>query len=87
MRIRTFSIRPPRHPLLRILALAAAAVVTAGLLLVGLVTGAAVLLAAGVAMACRRLLQRAPRKADDPGIIEGEFTVLHRPRTALPRQD
>lgn len=86
MRIRTFSIRPPRHPVLRVFALLAAAVVTAGLFVVGLFIGAAVLLAAGGSLLWRRW-RREPRPAQDPSIIEGEFTVVSPPRVPLSRAD
>lgn len=78
----------PTHPLLRALALTGIAVVLIGLLTVGLVVGATVLAAAALVLAFRRWrARRGARNNPDPSIIEGEFTVVPRPRTGLPRPE
>lgn len=87
MRYRTFTLRPPRHPLLRALAALAAAVVAAGLFIVGSMAAAAVLLAAGGSLLVRRWRQRGNARAHAPAVIEGEYTVVSPARTMLPRAD
>ena len=78
----------PRHPLLRVLTVAGAAIVLAALVATGLVLGALVLAAAALILTVRRWLsRRAPANAD-PSVIEGEFTVVPaRPRAGLPRPE
>lgn len=78
----------PRHPLLRVLALAGAAIVLTALVATGLVLGAFALAAAALVLVVRRWFsRRAPRHAD-PSIIEGEFTVVSpQPRVGLPRPE
>jgi membrane protein implicated in regulation of membrane protease activity len=79
----------PRHPFLRALTIAGAAVVLAALVATGLVIGAFALATAALVLAVRRWLsRRTPRTAPDPSIIEGEFTVVSpRPRLGLPRPE
>lgn len=79
----------PRHPLLRALVLIAGAILLAGLVATGLVVGAIVVAVAALTLLVRRWLGgRKPPQADDPSIIEGEFTVAPpRPRAALPHPD
>lgn len=88
----SFALRPPRHPLLR------AALALTGLVLLGFFAAFAVVIAALVlaGFGLRRLLQQAGggarpldpqavRKAD-PNIIDGEFSVVHKPHgDLLPR--
>lgn len=75
----------PRHPLLRVLAFMAMAIVLAALMATGLVLGALALAAAALVLAVRRWLSRRPPRAADPSVIEGEFTVVPpQPRTGLP---
>jgi hypothetical protein len=87
MRIRTFTIRPPRNPLLRALALLAGAVITAVLVTLGLLVGAMVIAGATVALLVRRWFGRKPARESDPSIIEGEFTVVSPRRANLPHAD
>jgi hypothetical protein len=87
MRIRTLSFRLPRHPLLRVLMLLCGVVLLVGLVTVGFLVGAAVLAVATVTMLVRRWLHSHRRAPRNPDIIEGEFTVVPRPRTALPRTE
>lgn len=84
MRIRTFTIHPPRHPLLRALALILAVVLAVGLLVTGLLLGAAVIATTACVLLVRRWLQRRRARKAEADIIEGEFTVVSRGRTALP---
>ncbi|HEX5961183.1 MAG TPA: hypothetical protein VFY97_08050, partial [Rhodanobacteraceae bacterium] len=75
----------PRHPLLRVLALAGIALVLVGLLTLGLVVGAAALAVAATALAVRRWRARRTTRTSDPAIIEGEFKVVPpRARVNLP---
>ena len=87
MRPLMFNLQPPRNPLLR-LALAVVGLVALGFFTVfGLMAGAAVL--AGLAL--RRMWLRlrgvspaaAPMRPADPSVIEGEFSVVDKPRTPL----
>ena len=88
MRPFLFALQPPRNPLLR-LALALVGVVLLGFFTVfGLIAAAAVL--AGFAL--RRVWLRlrgpaaapfAPARPADPDVIEGEFSVVDKPRTPL----
>ncbi|MGH8146647.1 MAG: hypothetical protein ACREPY_09965 [Rhodanobacteraceae bacterium] len=87
MRIRTFSFHPPRHPLLRALMLLCGVVVLVGLATVGFLIGAAVLAVAAVTMLVRRWLHAARHKVGESDVLEGEFTVVSRPRAALPRTE
>jgi membrane protein implicated in regulation of membrane protease activity len=75
----------PRHPLLRALALAGAAVAVIGLVTLGLVVGAFVLAAAAVALVIRRWLVRRTARKGDPSVIEGEYTVVEARPSQLPR--
>ncbi|MBN8737249.1 MAG: hypothetical protein J0H27_13405 [Xanthomonadales bacterium] len=75
----------PRHPLLRAVVLVAGAVLLAGLVAMGLLIGAAVVALAALVMLVRRWLNGRNRRPTEPGIIEGEFTVV--PRASLPRAD
>ncbi|HET7932228.1 MAG TPA: hypothetical protein VFL63_12685 [Rhodanobacteraceae bacterium] len=87
MRIRTFTIQPPRNPLLRALALVAGAVITAALLVLGLIVGAVVVTGAAAALLVRRWFGHKPAAASDDSIIEGEYTVVSPRRTGLPHAD
>lgn len=87
MRIRTFSLHLPRHPLLRALMVLCGAVLLVGLVTVGFLIGAAVLAVAAMTVLVRRWLHSPRRAPRDPDIIEGEFTVVSRPRTALPHTE
>jgi hypothetical protein len=87
MRMRTFSFHPPRHPLLRALLLLCGMVLLVGLVTVGFVVGVAVLAVAVVTLLMRRWLHSRRRAPRDPDIIEGEFTVVSRPRAALPHAE
>ncbi len=73
----------PRHPLLRAMVLAAGAILLAGLIAMGLLIGAAVIAVAALVVLVRRWLNGRNRRPAEPGIIEGEFTVV--PRASLPR--
>lgn len=76
----------PRHPLLRGLVLAAAAVALVGLVTMGLVVGIVVLAFATLVLGIRGWLARRSPRAADPSVIEGEFTVVPpHPREGLPR--
>lgn len=88
MRVRTVFFRLPRHPVLRMLALAGGAVVLAGLIAMSLIVGVAALIGAAGWLLVRRWLARHRHNRGDPAIIEGEFSVVpQRPRNALPRTD
>lgn len=89
-----FSLRPPRHPLLRAFFAVAGLVVLGFFAVFGLAIAVAVLLGFGV----RRLLLQArggPRPLDpqagrasrhEPQVIEGEYAVVRKPRADwLPR--
>lgn len=87
MRSAVFSIRPPRHPVLRF------GLALAGLALLGFFAAFALVVAAGVlaVFGARKLLRSlgappaaasAPR---DPGVIEGEFSVVAKSTPLLPR--
>lgn len=89
MRPFLFAFQPPRHPLARL------ALGVAGLVLLGFFTVFGVVVAAIVlaSLALRRLWlnlsgQRPDtgRQAASPDIIEGEFSVIEKPRAPLPRQ-
>ncbi|WIG56332.1 MAG: hypothetical protein OJF61_002120 [Rhodanobacteraceae bacterium] len=86
MRARFIHLTLPRHPLLRMLALAGMAIVLVALLATGLVLGAFALAAAALVLAVRQWLSRRTPRARDPSIIEGEFTVVPpQPRAGIPR--
>ena len=86
MRMRFIRPALPRHPLLRMLALAGMAIVLVALLATGLVLGAFALAAAALVLAVRQWLSRRTPRSTDPSIIEGEFTVVPpQPRAGLPR--
>lgn len=85
MRAANLFVTLPRHPLLRAVALVAGAILLAGLIAMGLLIGAAVIAVATLAMLVRRWLTRRNRQPGEPGVIEGEFTVM--PRVSLPRAD
>lgn len=75
----------PRHPLLRALIVAAWALLIALVLATGLIAGALVAGVAALVLLIRRWLGNRSRPADDPDIIEGEFTVMPKgPRIPLP---
>ncbi|HJU27152.1 MAG TPA: hypothetical protein VJ722_10775 [Rhodanobacteraceae bacterium] len=76
------SLAPPRHPLLRLLLLAAGGLALIGLFFFGLLAGLAVVAVGALTLLVRRLLpRRAPRAA--PGdVIEGEFRVVDPPPRA-----
>lgn len=79
--------RKPRHPLLRLAFGLAGLVILAGLLVVGLFVGTAMLLA-GLAM---RLVGGARRpaaataRATPPGVIDAQYTVVPRQTLDTPR--
>jgi hypothetical protein len=87
----SFSLRPPRHPLLRVIC------AVAGLLLLGFFAVFAVVVASVVLLGfgLRRLLTQqrgGPRPLDpqatrarDPDVIEGEFAVVRKSVDLLPR--
>lgn len=87
MRIRTFSFHLPRQPLLRALLLIGGVVLLVGLATLGLLIGAAVVAIAAVTMLVRHALHAATHKAAEADVIEGEFTVIPRPRAPLPRTE
>lgn len=89
VRFQTFTIRPPRNPVLRALAAIAGIIITAGIFIVGLIVGTAVLVGAAVMLLARRWLNRGrgSRPRPDNDIIEGEYTVVPRARAGLPRPD
>lgn len=88
MRPFLFALQPPRNPLLR-LALALVGVILLGFFTVfGLIAAAAVL--AGFALRRIWLRLRGPNvsaavsaRPADPNVIEGEFSVVEKPRTPL----
>lgn len=88
MRPFLFALQPPRHPLLR-LALALVGVVLLGFFTVfGLIAAAAVLAGFALRRAWLRLrgaVATGPASARpaDPDVIEGEFSVVEKPRTPL----
>lgn len=84
VRLRTFSIKSPRNPLLRALLSICGAVIAAAILLSGLLLGAALLVATAATLLLRRWFHRRQRRPMDPDIIEGEYTVVPRSRAALP---
>ncbi|WHZ19724.1 MAG: hypothetical protein OJF55_001873 [Rhodanobacteraceae bacterium] len=85
MRAANLYVSLPRHPLLRALAVVTGAVLLAGLAAAGLLIGAATVAVAALVMLIRRWLNARNPRTSDPGIIEGEFTVV--PRSSLPRVD
>ncbi|HET9819315.1 MAG TPA: hypothetical protein VFP92_09130 [Rhodanobacteraceae bacterium] len=88
MRAQTLSFQLPRHPLLRMLAIAGGAVLLAGLVATGLVVGVALLAVAATSLLVRRWLARRRQERGDPTVIEGEFSVVPRqPRSSLPHHD
>mgnify|MGYP001106158717 CR=1 FL=1 len=88
MRAANLYVSLPRHPLLRALVVIAGAILLVGLIATGLVIGAVVVAVATLAMLIRRWLHGRTRKQADPGVIEGEFTVVPpRPRASLPPAD
>ena len=85
MRIHKIFINPPRHPLLRALLVIAGSVLLIGLAAMGLLVGAAVIVVTTLTVLVRGWL-RSRRSSVDPGVIEGEFTVMPpRSRGTLPR--
>lgn len=87
----SFSLRPPRHPALRTLCAVAGLVLLGFFAAFGLVLAALVVLGFGL----RRLVLQhrgGPRPLDpqaararDPRVIEGEFAVVRKPASWLPR--
>ncbi len=82
MRIHEFFINLPRHPLLRALMVLAGTVLLVGLVAMGLLVGAAVIVVTAMTVLVRGWLRGRRRRSAGPGVIEGEFTVV--PRGALP---
>ena len=81
-----FSLRPPRHPVLRMLLALAGLGLLVFFAAAALVIGGLVLAAFGL----RRLLAspRAalrPQAPAQPGAIDAEFSVVRKPHTLLPR--
>ncbi|HJR13028.1 MAG TPA: hypothetical protein VJ833_03940 [Rhodanobacteraceae bacterium] len=75
----------PRHPLLRGVVLFAGILLLIGFLAMGLLIGAAVIIAAALTMLVRRWLNGRSRRRADADVIEGEFTVIPPgPGAALP---
>lgn len=87
MRPLVFALQPPRNPLLRLL------LAVAGVALLGFFTVFGLIAAAGIAavLAVRHMLLRlrgvapaaGPRPSAAPDVIEGEFSVVDKPRTPL----
>jgi len=77
-----FAPRKPRHPLLRALLGVVGVVVLAGLLVVGLFVGVA-MLAGGLVM--RLLRQRGKPVAQDARVVDGEYRVVTKPGQPLLR--
>jgi hypothetical protein len=73
-----------RHPALRVLASLAAVALVVMLAAAGFVIGVATLVVLAAIAGWRRWRQR---RASAATIIEGEFAVIPRRRTALPRAD
>ena len=85
MRIDNFFIKLPRYPLLRALMMIAATVLLIGLAAMGLLVGAAVIVTTALTVLVRGWLRSRGRRSADPGVIEGEFTVVPPvPRGTLP---
>ncbi|MGN6192877.1 MAG: hypothetical protein ACTHM4_12130 [Rhodanobacteraceae bacterium] len=85
MRIDNFFIKLPRYPLLRALMVIAATVLLIGLAAMGLLVGAAVIVTTALTVLVRGWLRSRGRRSADPGVIEGEFTVVPpAPRGTLP---
>jgi hypothetical protein len=85
MRIDNFFIKLPRYPLLRALMVIAATVLLIGLAAMGLLVGAAVIVTTTLTVLVRGWLRSRGRRSADPGVIEGEFTVVPPgPRGTLP---
>jgi hypothetical protein len=85
MRIDRFFIKLPRHPLLRALAVIGGTLLLIGLAAMGLLVGAAVVVVTALTVLIRGWLHRRGRRNADPGVIEGEFTVMRPgPRGTLP---
>jgi hypothetical protein len=76
MRIHEFFINLPRHPLLRALMVLAGTVLLVGLVAMGLLVGAAVIVVTALTVLVRSWLRGRRRRSTDPGVIEGEFTVM-----------
>lgn len=89
MRAANLFVSLPRHPLRRALVVIAGVVLMALLVVTGLAVIAAVVVATAVAMVVRRWLHRGPSPSHaDPGVIEGEFTVVApRPPVSLPHPE
>ena len=74
----------PRHPLLRVLLLAAGVLVLAGLLVFGLFAGIAIAALGALTLLARRLLTRTRERTASDDVIEGEFRVMNpRPRARI----
>lgn len=81
-----FSLRPPRHPVLRMLLALAGLGLLVFFAAFAVVIGGLVLAAFGV----RRLLASSrhalrPQAPAQPGVIDAEFSVVHKSHTLLPR--
>lgn len=72
----------PRHPLLRLLLLAAGALIMVGLLFFGLIAGITVVAFGALALLVRRLLPRKAARTRHADFIEGEFRVVDPPPRA-----
>lgn len=88
MRAASFHVALPRHPLLRALVLIVGVVLLVGLITMGLLIGATVVAVAALALLVRRWLHGRGGRKPDPGIIEGEFSVVPpRARGSLPHTE
>lgn len=79
-----FELRKPRNPLLRLMCAALGLIILAGLLVLGLFAGAAMLLFAMVVRLVRGPGAGRPTRPTGDPIIEGEYTVVHDRRPPLP---
>lgn len=90
MRPMFFTLQPPRHPLLRF-GLALVGVALLGFFTVfGVIVAGAVLAAFALRRVWLRLRgaaagtsQAGPARPADPNVIEGEFSIVDKPRTPL----
>lgn len=88
MRPLLFTLRPPRNPLLRAVIALAGLALLGFFTLFGLFAAVAVMAALGLRRAWRHLSGNAPARArrHDQDVIDGEFSVIEKPRAPLPRQ-
>ena len=83
-----FSLRPPRHPVLRLLLALAGLSLLVFFAAFGVVIGALVLAAFGVRrllLNSRSALRPVARSQAEAGVIDGEFSVVRKTHTLLPR--